>query len=138
MTVLEVEVGNPANPDTTEKIEFLIDSGAIYSVVPTPVLERLGIQPLAMQEFRLANGSKIARKKGVAVFRYGERLGGADVIFGEEGDSTLFCAFTLEALGLSLDPLRRELKPLPVLLARLFLSNTGQWTRDHEQIAGSF
>ena len=59
LTVLEVEVGNPANPDTTEKIEFLIDSGAIYSVVPTPVLERLGIQPLAMQEFRLANGSKI-------------------------------------------------------------------------------
>ena len=82
--------------------------------------------------------SKIARKKGVAVFRYGERLGGADVISGEEGDSTLLGAFTLEALGLSLDPLRRELKPLPVLLARLFLSNTGQWTRDHEQIAGSF
>jgi predicted aspartyl protease len=76
LTVLEMEVGNPANPDTTETIEFLIDSGAIYSVVPAPVLERLGIQPLATQEFRLANGSKIARKKGVAVFRYGERWAG--------------------------------------------------------------
>jgi len=117
LTVLEVEVGNPANPETTEKIEFLIDSGAIYSVVPTAVLERLGIQPLATQEFRLANGSKIARKKGGAVFRYGERVGAADVIFGEEGDSTLLGAFTLEALGLSLDPLRRELKPLPMVLA---------------------
>jgi clan AA aspartic protease len=117
LTVLEVEVGNPANPETTEKIEFLIDSGAIYSVVPTAVLERLGIQPLATQEFRLANGSKIARKKGGAVFRYGERVGVADVIFGEEGDSTLLGAFTLEALGLSLDPLRRELKPLPMVLA---------------------
>ena len=117
LTVLEVEVGNPANPETTEKIEFLIDSGAIYSVVPTAVLERLGIQPLATQEFRLANGSKIARKKGGAVFRYGERVGAADVIFGEEGDSTLLGAFTLEALGLSLDPLRRELKPLPIVLA---------------------
>jgi hypothetical protein len=83
-----MEVGNPSNPETTEKIEFLIDSGAIYSVVPAPVLERLGIRPLTTQEFRLANGSKIARKKGVAVFRYGERVGGADVIFGEEGDST--------------------------------------------------
>src|SRR5262249_15971787 len=119
LTVLEVEVGNPANPETTEKIEFLIDSGAIYSVVPTPVLERLGIRPLPTQEFRLADGSKIARKKGIAVFQYGERVGGADVIFGEEGDSTLLGAFTLEALGLSLDPLRRELKPLPMLLARL-------------------
>ena len=119
LTVLEVEVGNPANPETTEKIEFLIDSGAIYSVVPAPVLERLGIRPLTTQEFRLANGSKIARKKGVAVFRYVERVGGADVIFGEEGDSRLLGSFTLEALGLSLDPLRRELKPLTMLLARL-------------------
>jgi hypothetical protein len=39
-------------------------------------------------------------------------VGGADVIFGEEGDSTLLGAFTLEALSLSLDPLRRVLKPL--------------------------
>src|SRR5207245_9373212 len=46
LTVLEIEVGNPANPDITEKIEFLIDSGAIYSVVSTPILERLGIRPL--------------------------------------------------------------------------------------------
>jgi hypothetical protein len=42
----------------------------------------------------------------------------ADVIFGEEGDSTLLGAFTLEALGLSLDPLRRELKPLPMIFAQ--------------------
>ena len=103
----------------TEKLEFLIDSGAIYSVVPTPILERLGIRPLVEQEFRLADGTKVVRKKGVALFKYGDRIGGADVIFGEEGDSMLLGAFTLEALGLSLDPLRRELKPLPMMLAVL-------------------
>ncbi|HMG75871.1 MAG TPA: aspartyl protease family protein [Pyrinomonadaceae bacterium] len=117
LTVLEVEVGNPATPDTTERVEFLVDSGAIYSVVAVPILERLGISPITEQQFRLADGSKIVRKKGIALFRYGERVGGADVIFGEEGDSTLLGAFTLEALGLSLDPLRRELRPLPMVLA---------------------
>ncbi len=117
LTVLEMVVGNPARPNVTEKIEFLIDSGAIYSVVPTSVLKRLGIKPLGEQQFRLANGSKILRKKGIALFRYGKRVGGADVIFGQKGDSTLLGAFTLEALGLSLDPLRRELKPLPMVLA---------------------
>ena len=117
LNMLGVEVGNPANPQATEKVEFLIDSGAIYSVVPAPISERLGIQPLAVQEFRLADGSKITRQKGIALFKYGERIGGADVIFGEEGDSVLLGAFTLEALGLSLDPLRRELKPLPMILA---------------------
>ena len=116
LTVLEVEVGNPANPEVTRKIELLIDSGAIYSVVPIPILERLGISPLIEQEFRLADGSKIVRKKGVALFKFGGRIGGADLIFGEEGDSQLLGAFTLEALGLALDPLRRELRPLPMIL----------------------
>jgi clan AA aspartic protease len=119
LTVLEVEVGNPANPEVTEKIEFLVDSGAIYSVVPTPILERLEIKPPADQEFRLADGTKIVRKKGIALFKYMDKIGGADVIFGEEGDSVLLGAFTLEALGLALDPLKRELKPLPMILASL-------------------
>ena len=75
LTFLELEIANPANPAVTERLDFLIDSGAIYSVVPAPVLERLGIQPLAMQEFRLANGTKVQRKKGMAVFKYGDRIG---------------------------------------------------------------
>ena len=117
LTILELEVANPATPEVAEKVEFLIDSGVVYSVVPAAVLDRLGIKPLTEETFRLADGSKIVRKKGVAVFRHGNLVGGADVIFGEEGDSTLLGAFTLEALGLSLDPLRRELKPLPMILA---------------------
>jgi aspartyl protease family protein len=117
LTVLEIEVGNPATPDATERIEFLVDSGAIYSVVPSDVLTRLGIRPLVEQEFRLADGTKITRKKGGALFKRGDRIGVADVIFGETGDSVLLGAFTLEALGLVLDPLRRELRPLPMILA---------------------
>ena len=97
----------------------MIDSGAVYSVVPAKILERLGIKPLVEQQFRLADWGKIVRTKGGAFFRYGERVGGTDVIFGEEGDSVLLGSFTLEALGLSLDPLTRELKPLPNVLAAL-------------------
>lgn len=117
LTVLAVEVGNPARPEVTEPLELLVDSGAIYSVVPAQVLDRLGIKPLAEHEFRLADGSKIVRRKGIALFKREDRIGGADVIFGEEGDSQLLGAFTLEALGLALDPLRRELRPLPMVLA---------------------
>lgn len=117
ITILEIEVGNPANPKALVTVEFLVDSGAIYSVVPKKVLRQLGIKPIAEQEFRLADGSKIKRKKGGAFFKYGDAVGVADVIFGEQGDSNLLGAFTLEALGLALDPLRRELKPLPMILA---------------------
>ena len=119
LTILQIEVGNPAKPEVTEPVEFLIDSGAIYSVVPTALLEKLGVKPLVEEEFRLANGEGIVRKKGIALFKYGGRIGGADVIFGEGGDSTLLGAFTLEALGLMLDPLKRELKPLPMVIATM-------------------
>ena len=117
LTVLRLHIGNPARPEVTKEMDFLIDSGAIYSVVPSEILESLGIIPLTQEEFRLANGEAIVRKKGIALFKYGNKIGGADVIFGDPGDSTLLGAFTLEALGLALDPLKRELKPLPMILA---------------------
>ena len=75
LTVLRLEVGNPANPDITETVEFLIDSGAPHSLVPRPVLQRLGINPLKAQTFRLANGQTIERQIGGARFRYQDRVG---------------------------------------------------------------
>ena len=45
LTVLSLEVANAGKPQQAETVEFLIDSGAIYSVVPRPILERLGIGP---------------------------------------------------------------------------------------------
>ncbi len=118
ITYVELEIANVGAPKKAERVEFLVDSGAVYSVVPARVLRRLGIKPVDKQEFRLADGKKIVRRKGVALFRYNGRVGGADVIFGERGDATLLGALTLEALGLSLDPLKRELRELPLMLYR--------------------
>ena len=119
ITHVTIEVANPADPEASIPVECVVDSGAIYSVVSEAILESLRIEPLATEEFRLADGTKIVRKKGGAVFRFGERVGFTDVLFGEEGDMDLLGALTLEALGLALDPLKRELRPLPLLLAGL-------------------
>ena len=116
LTFVEVEIENPAVSEVSESIRLLVDSGAIHSVVPAPVLKGLRIEPKGRQEFRFADGSTVARSKGVALFRYEERFGGADVIFGEESDASLLGATTLEALGLALDSLKRELRPLPMVL----------------------
>ena len=116
VTTLIVDVANPATPEVTEGLEFTVDSGAVFSVVPADVLRRLGIQPLRQETFRLANGTHIIRHKGVAIFKFQEWIGGSDVIFGEEGDATLLGALTLESLGLSLDPIKRELRPMLLTL----------------------
>ena len=44
---------------------YCIDSGAIYSVVPTPIPEKLGIKPLAEEEFRLIDDAKVVRKNAL-------------------------------------------------------------------------
>jgi predicted aspartyl protease len=116
VTSLVIEVANPAKPRVTVRLEFIVDSGAVYSVVPAPVLRRLGIRPLKRETFRLANGTNIVRRKGGALFKLRSYVGVADVIFGEKGDAVLLGALTLEALGLTLDPIRRELRPMQLVL----------------------
>jgi predicted aspartyl protease len=116
LTYLEIDVANPSQPSVARAVEFMVDSGAIYSVAPAAILNELGIKPIAEDKFWLANGEKIVRPRGGAYFKYGDRVGVADVIFGEEGDSNLLGATTLESLGLALDPLKRELKPMQLII----------------------
>jgi clan AA aspartic protease len=116
LTVLTVEVANPATPDQRESVDFLIDSGAVYSFVPADILHRLGIAPHSRQRFRLADGSTIDRDRGDALFFYAGRRGAAPVIFAEPGDATLLGAVSLESLGFVLDAVRRDLLPLPMVV----------------------
>ena len=89
LTYLSIDIANPARPEDFRTERFLIDSGAVYSVVQGPVLEDLGIEPHSRRTFTLANGDQIERGLGDALFRYKEHRGAAPVIFGEPGDSNL-------------------------------------------------
>lgn len=116
LTYVTAGVSNPAKPRRAKKVRFLIDSGAVYSVVPSKVLEELGIRPHREKTFVLADGQEIKRKMGDAVFKHNGERASSPVIFGEEGDSNLLGVVTLEALGYIFDPIRRELRPLPMVL----------------------
>ncbi len=116
LTHLAVDVANPASPATTESVTFLVDSGAVYSVVPRDVLARLGIAPHTRQRFRMVDGSTIERDRGDAVFKYSGQQGAAPVIFGESGDANLLGVVTLDSLGFALDVIRHDLVPLPMIL----------------------
>jgi predicted aspartyl protease len=117
LTVLLLDVAAPREPDHREPVEFLVDSGAVYSFVPRPTLEQLGIEAHGRQRLRLADGSMIERERGDAIFFYAGRRGAAPVIFSEPGDAALLGAVTLESLGLALDAVRRDIVPLPMIIA---------------------
>jgi predicted aspartyl protease len=115
ITFLKARVINPERPKRSRECEFLVDSGVVYSVVPQSILKKLGIKPTSFREFILANGEVVKKPIGNAYFGYEDQVGAAPVVFGDE-DVFLLGATTLEALGLILDPIRRQLKPLPMLL----------------------
>ena len=100
-------------------VNFLIDSGAVYSLVPSPTLKRLGIRPYRKVDFALVDGTTITREVGDAYFEFRGDGGAAPVIFGEKGDEPLLGATTLESIGLVRDPFKRRLIPMRMLLARL-------------------
>jgi len=99
-----------------ETVGFLVDSGAVYSVVQGDVLRRLGIRPHRKRTFHLADGQQIERQIGDAYFEHRGVGGAAPVIFGEPGDANLLGTTALEALELVLDPFRRELRPMTLPL----------------------
>ncbi len=117
LTYVEADLAEPSRPTRRERVRFLVDSGAIYSLAPAPVLRRLGIRPLRRDEFELADGSKMRRSVGLALFKIGNTLGGSEVIFGRSRDEPLLGAVTLEALGFELDPVRRRLRRTRLLMA---------------------
>lgn len=100
-------------------VEFLIDSGAVYSLVPGKTLDEMGIEPYKEMSFSLADGTSIKRKISSAYFEYQGEGGPAPVVYGEEGDTALLGATTLESIGLVLNPFTRTLHPMRLLMAGL-------------------
>jgi predicted aspartyl protease len=100
-------------------VRLFVDSRAAFSVIPGDVLRNLGVKPDDTRHFELANGETIERKIGSTWFEVKGHRGAGPVVFGEPGDAKLLGVVTLECLGLAFDPLRREIKPLRLLMVRL-------------------
>ncbi|MBI2835228.1 MAG: aspartyl protease family protein [Acidobacteria bacterium] len=116
LTYVKVRAGNPAKGRRGEEVNCLVDSGAVYSLIPGRILRKLGIKPHSAREFVLANGEVIRRRLATATFEYEGRRGDSMVIVGEVGDDPLLGATTIEGFGLVLDPFRRELRPMQLPL----------------------
>ncbi len=68
MTYLTIRVANPGAQRKNFSRRFLVDSGAVFSVIPAAELRALGIAPDKKQGFVLANGQEIEKEVGEARF----------------------------------------------------------------------
>jgi clan AA aspartic protease len=114
---VEAEVRRDGGPSA--RVEFLVDSGATYSVLPSAVWRRLGLQPKRRMRFRLADGTAVERAISECRFRFEGHDAVSPVVLGKGHDTALLGTVTLESLGLVLNPFDRSLRPMRLLLTRL-------------------
>ncbi len=116
ITIMRLNFKEHRKSEKSVELDFLIDSGAVYSLVPGKIMDELEIETYRTVDFTLADGTKIKRRVGSGYFEYNGEGGPAPVIYGEEGDEPLLGVTTLESLGLVLNPFTRELHPMRMLM----------------------
>ena len=117
MGLVHVNVGlsNPADPETTEEVRVLVDTGATLSVFPASLLEGMGIRRTGQRRFR-GFGGGVVRDVGTVDMNYEGITAGITVVFGEEGDPAIMGVTALETLGYHVDPVDGELHRVDMLI----------------------
>lgn len=117
LTYIEGVVTNLGGKKRALEVKFLVDSGAVYSVLPDKVWRRLGLKATRTVAFTLADGTVIERDVSECRFDIGGMSGVSPVILGLLDDVPLLGMVTLEVLGLMLNPLSRKLLPMRMMMA---------------------
>jgi predicted aspartyl protease len=118
LTYVEGSLRAPGRRRRPRRVHFLVDSGAVYSVLRQRDWRALGLAPERELEFVLADGTALTRGVSECIFELEGRRATSPVVLGETEDEALLGAVTLRTLGLILNPLSRTLQPMRMVLAR--------------------
>ena len=113
VTHVTVTIRNPAEPDRTWEGLFLVDTGAIGSLVPRPHLEAIGLKPKAQRVHELADGSEIKMDITTGDIEFMGEIVDGTIIFGDADVEPLLGVTALESVGIEVDPRNQRLKRLP-------------------------
>ncbi|MEM3090490.1 MAG: aspartyl protease family protein [Candidatus Bathyarchaeia archaeon] len=113
---VKIKIRNIHNPELEAEKELLADTGSIYTMIRRKFLEDLHIKPRGSRKFKTADGRLVEREVGAAEIEINGQGTYSIIIFGEESDKEVLGVTTLEELGLQVDPVTGELKPLELLL----------------------
>ncbi len=118
MFQVKVRVENPREAGRAFEEKFWVDTGALYSFVPAPLLEKIGVTPTLSREFVLADGRHEKLPVGEAILNIegsSERIT-CLVAFAPPSSLMLLGATALENFGVDADPVNRTLKPVTAVI----------------------
>ena len=113
VTQVTATVRNPAEPDSTWEGLFLVDTGAIDSLVPRQHLEAIGLKPKGQRVYGLADGSEVRLDVTTGDIEFMGDIVGSTIVFGEDDSEPLLGVTALESVGIEVDPRNQRLTRLP-------------------------
>ncbi len=103
--------------DKLVTLDFLVDSGAQYTLLPHATWQELGLEPKRRQAFMLVDGTQIERDVSECLLVLPQGEGHTPVVLGEPGDDEpILGVVTLEQFGLMLNPINRRLQPMRMMM----------------------
>src|ERR1700704_2306919 len=115
ITYVEGTVSGPTGKRAT--LEFLVDGGAKYTLLPLKSWKAIGLKPVRRLTFILADGTKVKRDISEGYINLPQGKPQPPVVLGKPGDEALLGVVTLEELGLVLNPFQRSLRPARMMMA---------------------
>ena len=114
-------VAHPRGTGAPVEVKFLVDTGAMFTCLPGPTLEALGLDPTWRVPVVLADGRREEWGATEVLMTLDDRTLHTTCLFGPTEALPLLGAVSLEQFALSVNPLTRTLVPAPVPMARAIL-----------------
>ena len=115
-------IRNPAQRDKAWTGRFLVDTGAIDSLVPRQHLEAIGIEPMTHRVYTLDDGSQVGMDTAAVEIEFMDDIVGATVLFGEANTVPILGRITMLTLGIEVNPRDGTLRKLPSIGLRAALA----------------
>ncbi len=118
-THITVTIRNPAMPRRSWEGLFLVDTGAIDSLVPRTHLKDIGLKPKGQRIYELADGSEVRMDITTADIEFMGEVVGGTIIFGDKDTEPILGVTALESVGIEVDPRNQRLKRMPTTRLKL-------------------
>ena len=112
VTHVTVRVRDLPGASDPYEADFLVDTGAVDSMVPGEKLLEAGIKPERKKVYELANGQSVEYEIGFARISFMGEETVAQVIFGPADVKPILGVVALENVGMVVDPVTHTLKRL--------------------------
>lgn len=115
MGIVKVKASIGASNENLREMEFMVDTGALYTVLPPEVCTELGIELRLKERVITADSRTIVIDLGMAHIKVNGREG-ATLVGRMNVPMPLLGAMALESLGLKVDPVNgvlEETRPFP-------------------------